>query len=51
MTTFYAEIVAGIVTLLKYCMQHDIYKKQQLIFITSMIIQSAARATVFTRST
>ena len=28
MTTFYDEIVAGIVTLLKYCMHSDIYEKQ-----------------------
>ena len=28
MTTFYDEIVAGIVTLFKYCMQSDIYEKQ-----------------------
>ena len=28
MTTFYGEIVAGIVTLFKYCMHSDIYEKQ-----------------------
>ena len=28
MTTFYDEIVAGIVTLFKYCMHSDIYEKQ-----------------------
>ena len=28
MKTFYDEIVAGIVTLFKYCMQRDIYEKQ-----------------------
>ena len=28
MTTFYDEIVAGIVTLFKYCMYSDIYEKQ-----------------------
>ena len=28
MTTFYDEIVAGIVTLFKYCMHSDIYEKR-----------------------
>ena len=28
MTTFYDEIVAGIVTLFKFCMHRDIYEKQ-----------------------
>ena len=28
MTTFYDEIMAGIVTLLKYCMHSDIYEKK-----------------------
>ena len=28
MTIFYDEIVAGIVTLFKYCMHSDIYEKQ-----------------------
>ena len=28
MTTFYDEIVAGIVTLIKFCMHRDIYEKQ-----------------------
>ena len=28
MTTFYDEIVAGIVTLFKFCMHRDIYKKK-----------------------
>ena len=28
MTTFYDEIVAGIITLFKFCMLRDIYEKQ-----------------------
>ena len=44
MTIFYDEIVAGIVTLFKYCMQRYIYENR-LIFSTSVIIQSAARET------
>ena len=50
MTTFYDKIVAGIVSLFKYCMHSNIYEKQtdfQYIYD----FQSAARATVFTRST
>ena len=50
MTTFCDEIVAGIVTLFKYFMQGNIYENQTD-FHSTMIIQSAARATVFTRST
>ena len=38
MTTFYDEIVAGIVTLFKFCMHRDIYENR-LIFSTSKIFK------------